>query len=168
MSLHEQTVYNNEIWRFRIAAGFLIPIFTILLGSTITILSGQWLFFYFLVISGFLIFFMISIYPEYLQKPIKISIISDGFILTYRLKKEKFYNFSEIQWLNLWQGSQNALRYSAVKVLDKRIPPQEIPYEAGKDLKQAYTEKFGKKPLNYREYLSQTHEIKWYSLPPSE
>jgi hypothetical protein len=164
----KQTVYKNEIWKFKIAAGFVIPTFTFLLGITIAIFSGQWLFFYVLVLAGILIFFMISIYPEYIQKPTTIVIQSDGFILIYRYKKEIFYQLSDIQWLNLWPGSQNALRYSAVKIMNNSKPPQVIPYEAGLDLKQAYIDKFGIKPMNYDEYLNQTHDFKWYSLPPSE
>jgi hypothetical protein len=168
MTEPNHTVYKNEIWKISIAVGFVIPTFTFLLGITIAIFSGQWLFFYVLIIAGILIFFMFSIYPEYIQKPLTIIIHPDGFILTYRLKKDGFHDLSEIQWLNLWPGSQNAKRYSAVKVKNQSIPPQVIPYEAGMNLKQAYIDKFGKKPINYDEYLNQTHDIKWYSLPPSE
>jgi hypothetical protein len=167
MTNPDDRVFYGKVSKFDTGLACAIMIFSILFGSIIALLTGVWPIIIITIGLG-LAAVIVILYDELIRTPKIISVSSEGFLFTYRTKKQIFHSLEEIQWLNLWLGSKDMLSYSEVKVIKKSIPPKSMPYEAGQAIKQAYIDKFGVKPLNYKEYLSQSHEYQWYSTGPSE
>jgi hypothetical protein len=166
MSPNEQT-FKKEPSKFILAIACVIFSFSLLFGTIFAYITRVWPIL--IICAGLgltvLIFVMIDIF---IRTPKYITVTPDNFIFIYRMEKTTVHEYLEIQWLNIWKGSQDMPPYSALKLVDKRIPPKSIGYDAGRAIKNAYITKHGRKPLNYDEYLIITHESRWYSVGPSE